>query len=155
MSREEALRLYTQGSSWFSTEEDVKGSLAPGQLADFAVLTSDFFSAPEEEIKQLQSVLTVVGGEVVYAAEDFTQLAPPPLPAALDWAPDGPLRRLLQAWVAGRSDDPPRMFQSPCLGRFARLWTPSGSRFGDWAAIASLSEALNATGPPQEPEGRG
>ena len=76
MSREEALRLYTQGSSWFSTEEDVKGSLAPGQLADFAVLTSDFFSVPEEEIKDLQSVLTVVGGEVVYASEDFSQLAP-------------------------------------------------------------------------------
>jgi predicted amidohydrolase YtcJ len=87
MSREEALRLYTHGSSWFSTEEDVKGSLAPGQLADFAVLTSDFFSVPEEEIKSLQSVLTVVGGEVVYAAADFDNLAPPPLPAALDWAP--------------------------------------------------------------------
>jgi predicted amidohydrolase YtcJ len=87
MSREEALRLYTKGSSWFSTEEDVKGSLAPGQLADFAVLTSDFFSVPEEEIKGLQSVLTVVGGEVVYATADFTYLAPPALPAALDWAP--------------------------------------------------------------------
>jgi predicted amidohydrolase YtcJ len=87
MSREEALRLYTQGSSWFSTEEEVKGSLAPGQLADFAVLSSDFFSVPEEEIKGLQSVLTVVGGEIVYAAEDFSHLAPPPLPAALDWAP--------------------------------------------------------------------
>jgi len=87
MSREEALRLYTQGSSWFSDEEDVKGSLAPGQLADFAVLTSDFFSVPEQEIKDLQSVLTVVGGEVVHASEDFSQLAPPPLPAALDWAP--------------------------------------------------------------------
>jgi hypothetical protein len=87
MSREEALRLYTQGSSWFSTEEDVKGSLAPGRLADFAVLTSDFFSVPEQEIKDLQSVLTVVGGEVVYASEDFSQLAPPPLPAAVNWAP--------------------------------------------------------------------
>jgi len=87
MSREEALRLYTQGSSWFSAEEDVKGSLTPGQLADFAVLTSDFFTVPEQEIKDLQSVLTVVGGEVVYASEDFSQLAPPPLPAALDWAP--------------------------------------------------------------------
>jgi predicted amidohydrolase YtcJ len=87
MSREEALRLYTKGSSWFSAEENVKGLLAPGQLADFAVLTSDFFSVPEEEIKDLQSVLTVVGGEVVYASEDFSQLAPPPLPAALDWAP--------------------------------------------------------------------
>jgi predicted amidohydrolase YtcJ len=87
MSRDEALRLYTQGSSWFSTEEDVKGSLAPGKLADFAVLSSDYFSVPEEEIKGLQSVLTVVGGEVVYAAQDFSHLAPPPLPAALDWAP--------------------------------------------------------------------
>jgi predicted amidohydrolase YtcJ len=87
MSRDEALRLYTQGSSWFSTEEGVKGSLAPGQLADFAVLSSDFFSIPEEEIRELQSVLTVVGGEVVYASEDFSKLAPPPLPAALDWAP--------------------------------------------------------------------
>ena len=87
MSREEALRLYTQGSSWFSAEEDVKGSLAPGQLADFAVLTSDFFSVPEQEIKDLQSVLTVVGGEAVYASEDFSQFSPPPLPVALDWAP--------------------------------------------------------------------
>lgn len=87
MSREEALRLYTKGSSWFSTEEDVKGSLAPGQLADFAVLSSDYFSIPEEEIRNLQSVLTVVNGEVVYATEDFSNLAPPPLPLALDWAP--------------------------------------------------------------------
>jgi len=87
MTREEALRLYTKGSSWFSTEEDVKGFLAPGQLADFAVLTSDYFSVPEEEIKGLQSVLTVVGGEVVYAVQEFSDLAPPALPAALDWAP--------------------------------------------------------------------
>lgn len=87
MSREEALRLYTSGSSWFSTEEDVKGALAPGQFADFAVLSADYFSIPEEEIKELQSVLTVVNGEVVYAADDFANLAPPPLPIALDWAP--------------------------------------------------------------------
>jgi predicted amidohydrolase YtcJ len=87
MSREEALRLYTQGSSWFSTEDGSKGGLYPGQLADFAVLTADYFSVPEEEIKDLQSVLTVVGGEVVYANRDFDDLAPAPLPLALDWAP--------------------------------------------------------------------
>jgi predicted amidohydrolase YtcJ len=87
MSREEALRLYTQGSSWFSTEVDIKGSLVPGQLADFAVLSSDFFSVPEDEIRELQSVLTVVGGEVVYAAAGFNHLAPPPLPVSLDWGP--------------------------------------------------------------------
>ena len=87
MSREEALRLYTQGSSWFSAEDGAKGSLLPGQLADFAVLTADYFTVPEEEIKDLQSVLTVVGGEVVYANNDFDKLAPSLLPAALDWAP--------------------------------------------------------------------
>jgi predicted amidohydrolase YtcJ len=87
MSREEALRLYTKGSSWFSTEERVKGSLASGQFADFAVLSADYFSVGEEEIKELQSVLTVVNGEVVYATEEFSHLAPPPLPSAQDWAP--------------------------------------------------------------------
>jgi hypothetical protein len=87
VSREDALQLYTKGSSWFSTEEEVKGSLSPGQLADFAVLSGDYFSVPEEEIKELQSVLTVVNGDVVYAAEEFNHLAPPPLPIALDWAP--------------------------------------------------------------------
>jgi predicted amidohydrolase YtcJ len=87
MSREESLRLYTVGSSWFSGENGAKGGLYVGQLADFAVLTDDYFSIPEEEIKHLESQLTVVGGEVVYASQEFRNLAPPPLPAALDWAP--------------------------------------------------------------------
>jgi predicted amidohydrolase YtcJ len=87
LSRMEALRLYTKGSSWFSTEEDVKGCLAPGQLADFAVLLADYFTIPESGIRALESVLTVVGGEVVYASQEFSDMAPPALPAALDWAP--------------------------------------------------------------------
>ena len=86
-SREEALRLYTQGSSWFSTEDGSKGGLYGGQLADFAVLTNDYFRIPADEIKHLESQLTVVGGEIVHASHDFQSLAPPPLPAALDWAP--------------------------------------------------------------------
>src|ERR1700744_3308478 len=56
--REKALELYTVGSSWFSTEDGKKGSLAQGQLADLAILSSDYFSIPEEEIKNLESVLT-------------------------------------------------------------------------------------------------
>ncbi|MGB2666643.1 MAG: amidohydrolase [Candidatus Acidiferrum sp.] len=85
--REEALKLYTLGSSWFSTENDKKGALAPGQLADFAVLSADYFSIPEEDIKQLESVLTVVGGKVVYATAEFSKLAPPALPVSPDWSP--------------------------------------------------------------------
>ena len=85
--REEALRLYTVGSSWFSSEDGKKGSIAPGQLADFAVLSADYFSIAEEEIKQLESVLTVVGGKVVYATAEFSKLAPPELPVSPDWSP--------------------------------------------------------------------
>jgi predicted amidohydrolase YtcJ len=87
LTREEALRLYTQGSSWFSTEDGAKGGLYEGQMADFAVLTNDYFKISAEEIKDLESQLTVVGGEVVHASHDFKSLAPPSLPAALAWAP--------------------------------------------------------------------
>jgi hypothetical protein len=75
------------GSSWFSTEDGKKGALAPGQLADLAVLSADYFSIPDEEIKQLESVLTIVGGKVVYAAEEFSKLAPPALPVSPSWSP--------------------------------------------------------------------
>jgi predicted amidohydrolase YtcJ len=87
LDRSEALKLYTAGSSWFSTEEGKKGALAPGQLADLAVLSGDYFSIPEEEIKHLESVLTIVGGKVVYASEEFSQLAPPAPPVSPDWSP--------------------------------------------------------------------
>lgn len=86
LDRGEALRLYTVGSSWFSSEEGKKGSIAPGQLADLAVLSADYFSVPEEQIKGLASVLTVVGGKVVYA-DEFERLGPPPLPVSPDWSP--------------------------------------------------------------------
>ena len=87
LDREEALKLYTLGSSWFSTEDAKKGALAPGQLADLAVLSADYFSIPEEQIKQLESVLTVVGGKIVYATAEFSRLAPPPLPVSPNWSP--------------------------------------------------------------------
>ena len=87
LERMEALRLYTVGSSWFSSEDGKKGSIAPGQLADLSVLSADYFSIPEDEIKRLESVLTIVGGKVVYANEPFAKLAPPALPVSPDWSP--------------------------------------------------------------------
>jgi hypothetical protein len=87
LDRAEALRLWTSGSSWFSTEDGVKGTLVPGQLADLAVLSSDYFSAPDEEIKRIESVLTMVGGKPVYAAEEFRALAPPIPPVLPEWSP--------------------------------------------------------------------
>src|SRR5262249_46566411 len=82
-----ALRLYTQGSSWFSNENGKKGALAVGQLADFTALTEDYFSVPEEEIKSIESVLTVVGGEIVHATEEFSSHAPPTQPVLPEWSP--------------------------------------------------------------------
>jgi predicted amidohydrolase YtcJ len=87
LTREEALRLYTQGSTWMSREEGRRGALAPGQLADLVVLTEDYFAVPDEEIKGLESVLTLLGGRPVYAAEDFRFLDPGDLPVMPDWSP--------------------------------------------------------------------
>ena len=87
LERMEALRLFTVGSSWFSSDEGEKGSIARGQLADLAVLSADYFSIPEEQIKALESVLTITGGKIVYAAAPFSRLAPPQLPVAPDWSP--------------------------------------------------------------------
>jgi len=87
LDRMEALRLWTVGSSWFSSDQGAKGAIVPGQLGDLAVLSADYFSIPEEEIKDLESVLTIVGGEVVYGAAEFENLAPP-APAILpEWSP--------------------------------------------------------------------
>jgi len=88
LSREEALRLYTVGSAWFSGEEEVKGKIAPGQLADFAILSADYLTVPEEQIRRIESVLTVTGGDVVYSASPFTTFTPEPLPPMSPaWSP--------------------------------------------------------------------
>jgi hypothetical protein len=87
LSREEALRVYTQGSSWFSSESGKKGAIAVGQLADFVALTDDYFSVPEENIKGIESVLTVVGGRIVHAMEEFSPHAPPTIPVLPEWSP--------------------------------------------------------------------
>jgi predicted amidohydrolase YtcJ len=87
LDRAEALRRYTVGSAWFSGEEDKKGTIEVGKLADLAMLSADYFSVPEQEIKGIESVLTIVGGKVVYAASDFKRLAPPPLPVSPSWSP--------------------------------------------------------------------
>ncbi len=87
LSRAEALQLYTRGSSWFSSESSTKGMLAPGQHADIAVLSDDYLSVPDERIKQIESELTLVAGEVVHASGGFSPLAPFPIPVLPEWSP--------------------------------------------------------------------
>src|SRR6185312_15613247 len=85
LSREKALELYTKGSAWFSNEQENKGSFIKGQLADFAVLSKDFFHAAEEEIKDIYSVMTVLGGDIVHASDAFSHYNPPLPPVSPDW----------------------------------------------------------------------
>jgi hypothetical protein len=87
LPRSVALELWTSGSAWFSNEQGRKGRIREGMLADLAVLSSDFFTVPEEDIKAIESVLTVVGGQVVYGAAEFTSLGPPPVPVLPEWSP--------------------------------------------------------------------
>lgn len=87
LPRETALQLFTQGSAWFSSEQGKKGQIKAGQLADLVALSADFFSIKEEQIKWLESVLTVVDGKVVHAAAEFDRLGPPQLPVLPDWSP--------------------------------------------------------------------
>ncbi|NBR30040.1 MAG: amidohydrolase, partial [Betaproteobacteria bacterium] len=73
-SRNEALRLYTRGSAWFSFEENLRGALKTGQLADLAVLDRDYLGVPVDQIARTTSLLTMVGGRIVYADGPFAAL---------------------------------------------------------------------------------
>lgn len=70
-SRADALRFYTAGSAWVSHDEHVRGSLEVGKLADLAVLSKDYMTVPVDQIGGIESLLTMVGGRVVYAAAPF------------------------------------------------------------------------------------
>ena len=88
LDRETALRMWTENVTWFSNEEGRKGRIESGQLADLIVPDRDYFSCAEDEIAGTTSLLTVVGGKVVYGAGAFAKLddsVPPP--AMPDWSP--------------------------------------------------------------------
>ncbi|HEY6239252.1 MAG TPA: amidohydrolase [Burkholderiales bacterium] len=87
LDRTEALRLYASGSAWISGEEGKKGTLEPGKFADLAILSADYFNVPVDEIKDIESVMTMVGGKVVYGAGPYSRLAPPLPPVSQDWLP--------------------------------------------------------------------
>ncbi len=87
LDRETALRLWTEANTWLSSEEGKKGQIRAGQLADLAVLSDDYFAVPEDDIQDITSVLTVLGGKVVFGDGDFGPLAPALPPAMPDWSP--------------------------------------------------------------------
>ncbi|WNG44022.1 amidohydrolase [Archangium minus] len=144
LEREEALRLWTHGSAWFSHEQERKGRLMVGQYADFALLSSDFFSVPEEAIKDISSVLTVVGGKVVHGTGDFGPLAPvlpDPMP---DWSPVS----RFGGYQGGSLAQARAVLATPCgvhghgKDHAAHHHTPSGDLRGFWGALGCLCYAF-------------
>ncbi|MDH3445134.1 MAG: amidohydrolase family protein, partial [Deltaproteobacteria bacterium] len=75
--REEALRAFTLGSAWFTKDEKNKGSIETGKFADLAVLNADYLTVPEDRIPTLESLLTMVGGRIVYATGTFARFEQP------------------------------------------------------------------------------
>lgn len=87
LDREDALRLWTEANTWFSSEPGKKGQIKDGQLADLVVLSDDYFSVSEDRIQDITSVLTLLGGKAVHGDGAFRDLAPPLPPAMPDWSP--------------------------------------------------------------------
>lgn len=104
LDRQTALKLWTKGSAWFSGESSVKGSLKQGELADLVVLSDDYFSIAPEEIKNIESVMTVLGGKIVYAAAEFKQDDSPLPPASPTWSP---VRKFGGYWRATENRNAP------------------------------------------------
>ena len=87
LDRETALRLYTRAGAELTGEADHKGMLAEGYLADLAILSDDYFTVPAEDISRIESVLTITGGKIVYAAAEHEGLAVPLPPIEPAWSP--------------------------------------------------------------------
>ena len=116
LSREQALRLYTQGSAWFSGEAEKKGRIAVGQFADLAVLSDDYLSCCADEIRRIESVLTVCDGRIVYGAGEYASAR-----AALcrRSAPPG---RPSQSYGGYANEAPIAHSHQPVFGADGRLW---------------------------------
>jgi len=147
IDRETALRLYTHANTWFTNEEGAKGQIKVGQMADLAVLSADYFSVPEEDIRQIVSSLTIVGGSIVYAADDFASLDVPLPPAMPHWSPvrtHGGYQKRPRSRAGSRRDASARALMSCGCSRLCGLHghahaqasnAPSTDRAGFWGAL--------------------
>ncbi|WP_207267833.1 amidohydrolase [Pseudomonas sp. GW101-3H06] len=87
LSRDTALEIFTHGSAWFSSEQGKKGQIKVGQLADLIALSADYFHIEDNGIKDIEAVLTIVDGKIVYGSAEFEKLGPPPIPVVPEWSP--------------------------------------------------------------------
>jgi predicted amidohydrolase YtcJ len=76
ITRAQALRMYTLNSGWLVRDDDKRGSLEVGKLADLAVLDADLMRVPVDEIGKIRSVLTIMDGKIVHTGAPYVSLAP-------------------------------------------------------------------------------
>ncbi|MET9435725.1 amidohydrolase [Streptomyces sp. NPDC006551] len=137
VSRETALGLYTRGGARLTGEQDVKGILREGYYGDLAILSDDYLTVPEAAIPDIESVLTVVGGRIVYASAEYEGLDEAVPPVTPEWSPvahfggyqSGGARQALhmaeavaaseehRRWRVARGSAPeaPKPFVDPCF----------------------------------------
>lgn len=87
VDRQTALSMFTEAGAALTGEEDAKGVLRPGHFGDLAVLSEDYFAVPEPDIAHIESLLTVVGGRIVYAAAEYEGLDEELPPVSPEWSP--------------------------------------------------------------------
>lgn len=87
VDRRTALAMFTEAGAALTGEQDIKGVLRPGCLGDFAVLSEDYFTVPEQDIAHIESLLTVVGGRIVYAAGEYEGIDEELPPVSPEWSP--------------------------------------------------------------------
>jgi predicted amidohydrolase YtcJ len=87
LTRTQALALLTKGSYALIKEENTKGSIAKGFIADLVLLNKDYFTISDDELTTVSSLLTIVDGKIVYADGDYKALAPPVIPVVPLWSP--------------------------------------------------------------------
>ncbi len=125
LDRTEALRLYTSGGAWVSGEEGKKGTLEAGKFADLAILSADYFGVPADAIKDIESLMTMVGGKVVYGVGPYSRLSPPLPPVAQDWLPVREYGEYYKRTL-GEAQNLARVFSQPGIIADGGVWGACG-----------------------------
>ena len=139
LDRETALRMWTENGTWFSNEEGKKGRIVVGQLADITVPDRDYFACPESDIADTVSLLTIVGGNIVYGAEEFARYDTPPPPAMPDWSP---VRTFggYGAWARADTDVPDTQVAKIACGCTHRCSIHGHNHVAAWSANAPAQD---------------
>jgi hypothetical protein len=87
VDRATALDMYTTAGANLTGEADVKGTITVGKYADLAVLSADYFTVPDHEISHIESLVTLVGGKIVYATGEYENIAAPLPDITPAWSP--------------------------------------------------------------------